>query len=181
MKNLLLLVAVVALICSCQKASCTDGKKNGGEEQTDCGGSCTPCCNYNGIQDGVEEGIDCGANCDPCTDPPYDMAQELAGTWWMDSVYNGSLSQMYYMADPELFKVELTNLKVYENSTPVFYYCYGELTTSHYPDTNTWKITPETYSTKLNQYDVWPTPFNDPQNFFIQMAGSYMTYYYSRH
>ena len=75
-------------------ANCSDGVKNGGESDVDCGGSCDPCqrgqscgsgqdcvapdicsvddtcalpasCN-NGSQDADETDVDCGGSCDPC-------------------------------------------------------------------------------------------------------------------
>lgn len=48
--------------------TCTDGKQNGDETGTDCGGSCDPCptCT-DGLLNGDETGVDCGGTCEPCS------------------------------------------------------------------------------------------------------------------
>ncbi|MEA1924373.1 MAG: NosD domain-containing protein, partial [Candidatus Altiarchaeota archaeon] len=47
--------------------SCSDGIQNQGEEGVDCGGPCTPCVSCSdGIQNQGEEGVDCGGPCSPC-------------------------------------------------------------------------------------------------------------------
>lgn len=47
--------------------SCSDGIRNQGEEEADCGGPCEPCptCD-DGVKNQDEEDIDCGGPCEPC-------------------------------------------------------------------------------------------------------------------
>ena len=52
-----------------KEATCSDGIKNQGEEDIDCGGPCTACPSCDdGIKNQGEEGKDCGGPCDPCGD-----------------------------------------------------------------------------------------------------------------
>jgi hypothetical protein len=47
--------------------NCTDGVRNQGEEDVDCGQPCTPCMSCeDGIKNGGETGIDCGGSCMSC-------------------------------------------------------------------------------------------------------------------
>lgn len=80
-------------VLTCALPSCTDGVKNGGETDVDCGGDCAPCdvdavcaepsdcasgvctgnicaapaCN-DGVRNGDETDVDCGGSCDRCAD-----------------------------------------------------------------------------------------------------------------
>ena len=49
------------------KPSCSDGIRNQGEEEVDCGGPCKPCSSCSdGVRNQGEGGVDCGGPCKPC-------------------------------------------------------------------------------------------------------------------
>jgi len=60
---------------------CEDGIMNLGEEGIDCGGPCGPCPSCDdGIKNQDEEDIDCGGSCEPCPVPGYELtSQQIAG------------------------------------------------------------------------------------------------------
>lgn len=63
-------IALVIILGSCTKSSelaCINGKQDGTETGTDCGGSCAPCPSCSdGIKNQDEIKVDCGGSCLPC-------------------------------------------------------------------------------------------------------------------
>jgi len=58
---------IIRIVKKEAESTCTDGVKNQGEEDIDCGGPCNSCATCSdGIQNQGETGIDCGGPCPKC-------------------------------------------------------------------------------------------------------------------
>ncbi|HEX5002241.1 MAG TPA: DUF6252 family protein [Bacteroidia bacterium] len=91
--NMIRLIAIAGLvltIAACGKTidntgTCSDGIKNQGEQEVDCGGPCPAHCAScaDGILNQGETAIDCGGPCDPCY--PRFSALIDSTDWWSTS------------------------------------------------------------------------------------------------
>lgn len=71
--------------------TCSDGIRNQGEFDVDCGGPCTAQCPScaDGIRNQGETAVDCGGPCDPCYPR---MSAKVAGQFWSSGSRNAQCS-----------------------------------------------------------------------------------------
>lgn len=71
--------------------TCTDGIKNQGEFEVDCGGPCPALCPScaDGIRNQNETAVDCGGSCDPCYPR---MSATVDHQYWISGSRNAQLS-----------------------------------------------------------------------------------------
>lgn len=96
MKLTLLLVSLSFLAISCSKTidnvgTCSDGIRNQGEFDVDCGGPCPALCPScaDGVRNQNETAVDCGGSCDPCYPR---LCSKVDGQIWNSGSRNAQLS-----------------------------------------------------------------------------------------
>jgi len=93
--RLITFAGIIMFVAACGKTidntgTCSDGIKNQGEQEVDCGGPCPAHCAScaDGIQNQGETAIDCGGPCDPCYPR---LSAKIDSTEWWSTSRNGFL------------------------------------------------------------------------------------------